>query len=175
MTPGDLYRTCRASAYRLEVRQHYIVSGDAERQRAFRAGEPLPPPRQDKQDDLRLVAGLRQAGKQIGRVHVVSWPLSDYVRYELAVYSENVAAGEDVAIADVSAHPDLARLDTDFAIFDGETDEPSVILFDYSPEGRLLGYGLTRDPGVVNRCLRQYQLAREHAVALQEFTAAHQQ
>ena len=36
-------------------------------------------------------------------------PLSAYVRYELAVYAENVAAGEEVRIADRSAHPELGE------------------------------------------------------------------
>jgi hypothetical protein len=35
MTPGDLYRTCRVSAYRIETLQHYVVPDDEERQRAF--------------------------------------------------------------------------------------------------------------------------------------------
>ena len=59
MTPADLYRTCRFSARRLEVRQHYDVSGDEERQRAFRTGAPLPPPRPAKLDDLAHKYALR--------------------------------------------------------------------------------------------------------------------
>ena len=110
MTPADLYRTCRVSARRLETLQHYDVTGDEERQRAFLAGQPLPPPRQGKLDDLALIADLRQAGRYVGRVHVVDRPLSPYVRYELAVYAENVAAGEDVRIADRSLHPELEDL-----------------------------------------------------------------
>ena len=63
MTPADLYRTCRVSACRLETLQHYDVPGDEERQRAFLAGEPLPPPRQGKLDDLKLITKLRESGR----------------------------------------------------------------------------------------------------------------
>jgi hypothetical protein len=168
MTPADLYRTCRFSARRLEVRQHYDVPGDEERQRAFRTGAPLPPPRPAKLDDLALIAELRERGVYVGRVHVISRPLSEYVRYELAVYPENIAAGEDVLIADRSVHPELGRLAEDFAIFDSET----VILFDYDEDGRVRGYRIADDPVTVKRCIGQYVLAAGFAVPLTEFPAA---
>jgi hypothetical protein len=167
-TPADLYRTCRVSARRLETLQHYDVSGDEERQRAFLAGEALPPPRQGKADDLALIADLRKRGRYIGRVHVVDQPLSDYVRYELAVYAENVAAGEDVLIADRSAHPELEGLAQDFAIFDSET----VVLFDYDDDGRVRGYRVAGDRETVNRCVAEYDLAAGRSVSLAEFMAA---
>jgi hypothetical protein len=71
MTPADLYRTCRVSACRLEAQQSYARRGGDERQQAFDAGEPLPPPRQAKLDDLRLISELGQAGRKVGRVHIV--------------------------------------------------------------------------------------------------------
>jgi hypothetical protein len=167
-TPADLYRTCRVSARRLETLQHYDVSGDEERWRAFLAGEPLPPPRQGKADDLALIADLRKRGRQIGRVHVVDRPLSDYVRYELAVYVENAAAGEGVRIADRSAHPELEGLAQDFAIFDSET----VVLFDYDDNGRVRGYRVADDRETVKRCVAEYGLAATRSVSLAEFMAA---
>ena len=173
MRPGDLYRSCKVSAYRLETLQHYTVPGDEDRQRAFQAGRPLPPPRPEKQETIDLVSSLVAAGRQIGRVHVVTWPLSDYVRYEFSVYAENVAAGEDVRIADAGEHPELADLVMDFAIFDAETSSPSLITFDYSAGGALAGYEHETDPAMIDRCWVQYQLARERSVSLREFLAAH--
>ena len=167
-TPADLYRTCRVSARRLETLQYYDVSGDEERQRAFLAGETLPPPRQGKADDLALIADLRKRGRYVGRVHVVDRPLSDYVRYELAVYAENVAAGEGVLIADRSAHPELEGLVRDFAIFDSET----VVLFDYDDDGRVHGYRVAGDRETVKRCMAEYDLAADLARPLAEFVAA---
>ena len=57
-------------------------------------------------------------------MHVVDRPLSDYIRYELAVYAENVAAGEDVRIADRSLHPELGGLGRTSSIFDAGTGQP---------------------------------------------------
>ena len=118
-------------------------------------------------DDLALIADLRKRGRRVGRVHVVDRPLSDYVRYELAVYAENVAAGEDVLIADRSAHPELEGLAQDFAIFDSET----VVLFDYD-DGRVRGYQIAVDRESVNRCVAEYDLAATRSVPLAEFMAA---
>jgi hypothetical protein len=166
VTPADLYRTCKTSACRLETLQHYTVPGDEGRQQAFHAGLPLPSPGQGKQDSLKLITELRERGRKISRVHVVDRPLSGYVRYELAVYAENVTAGEDVRIADRSQHPALAALTHDFAIFDGQT----VILFDYDSSGRVGGYRIANAPETIRRCLEQYDLAFTWSVPLAEFT-----
>jgi hypothetical protein len=172
MTPSDLYHACSVSAYRLETLQHYDVPGDEDRQRAFHAGEPLPPPRQGKQDDLKLIAMLQESGRQVGRIHVVDQPLSPYVRYELAVYAENVSAGEDVRIADRSIHPELETLARDFVIFDAETSDAAVVLFDYDSDGHVRGYRIASDPETVGHCHEQYRLALTRSVPLAEFTAA---
>jgi hypothetical protein len=170
MTPADLYRACQASAFRLETLQHY--AGDEEgRQQAFRAGQPLPPPGPGKRGDLELIAELAQAGRVLQRVHVIDRPLSDYVRYELAVYAENESAGEEIRIADRSACPELAALGRDFVVFDAETAGPSVILFRYDEDGRLLGYDYAADNATVSRCREQYALALGRSVLLSDFMA----
>ena len=172
MTPKDLYTICRFSAWRLEVQQHYEVPGDEDRQRAFHAGEPLPPPREELLDDLRLITDLTRRGRRIGRVHVVDRPLSPYVRYELAVYAENAAAGEEVRIADRSSHPELAEVNEDFAIFDAETSEAAVILFDYDSGGLVHGYRVADDVETVERCRGLLGLVHGCSVTLAEFVAA---
>jgi hypothetical protein len=164
MTPGDLYRTCRVS-------QHYDVPSDAERQDAFHAGRPLPPPRREKLDDLRLIANLRKSGREVGRVHIVAMPLSAYVRYELAVYEENVAAGENILIADRSGHEQLAHMSRDFAVFDGGTPEASVILFEYDDVGRLGAYEHVTDPTAVHAHWAEYQRAAALATPWATFIA----
>lgn len=167
-TPADLYRTCRDSARRLETRQDYRVAADAERQRAFLVDGALLPPGPGKAADLELIASLRQRGVYVGRTHVISRPITDYVRYELAVYAENISAGEDVLIADSSVYPELADLTQDFALFDSKT----AILFDYREDGVVRGYQITEDPDTVHRCYEQYDLAAARAVPLADFIAA---
>jgi hypothetical protein len=170
MTPADLYRGCVSSAWRIEALQHYAGTGDEERQRAFHAGEPLPPPGPGKQDDLALIARLAAAGRTIGRIHVIDRPLSGYVRYELAAYAENATAGEQVRIADRSAHRELAEVNDDFAIFDAEASGAAVILFDYDAAGVVQGYRAADEAQTVDRCRRLLRLALDCSVPLAEFT-----
>lgn len=172
ITPVDLYRTAEASVWRVEVLQHYDVPGDEGRQHAFHAGEPLPPPRPELAGDHELIAALRASGVTVGRVHVVDRPLSPYVRYELAVYAENVEAGEDVRIADRYQYPELAGLTEDFAIADPEGRHPGVILFDVSESGRITGYRVDCSRRTTRRCREQLALALARAVPLAEFAAA---
>lgn len=171
MTPADLYRGCSVSAYRLETLQHYDVTGD-ERYRTFAAGHPLPPPDPGKVEDLRLITQLTSAGRKVGRVHLIDQPLTDYLRYELAVYEENAAAGEDIRIADRAAWPDLLELRRDFAVFDAETKHGTAIVFDYSPSGRVLGYRVNDYRDVVRHFRELYDLALSYSVPLTEFVTA---
>lgn len=168
MTPADLFGTFRKSAFRLETLQYYVLAEDEPRRQAFREGRPLPP-RPGKTESIRLVRDAVAAGRRVHRVHVVDLPLSDYIRYELAVYAENVAAGEEVRIAPRSADPGLTALDTDFWLFDAETDGPVVVWFRYAPDGQILSRDFTEDPGEVSRACDQRDLALAHSMPLAEF------
>lgn len=170
MTPAELFETFRESAFRLEALQYYVLAEDEPRRRAFREGRPLPP-RPGKSDSMRLVRNAVAAGRLVQRVHVVDLPLSDYLRYELAVYPENVAAGEDVRITRRIDHPGLEELDTDFWLFDAETASPSVVWFRYTPGGQIIAREYSDDAGEVRRARDQRDLALAHSLALSEFMA----
>src|SRR5260370_37376704 len=94
MTPAELFGTFRESAFRLETLQYYVLAEDEPRRRAFREGRPLPP-RPGKTDSMRLVRDAVAAGRRGHRVHVVDLPLSDYIRYGLAVDPGNIPARRD--------------------------------------------------------------------------------
>jgi hypothetical protein len=168
MTLDDLFATFAASAFRLETLQHYEVKDDDPRRRAFREGRPLPP-RPGKSESMRMVSEATAAGKRVHRVHVVDLPLSEYVRYELAVYPENIATGEDVRIANRAAHPGLRSLNTDFWLFDADTDDASVVWFRYTPGGLIISRDYSNDPADVRLAREQRDLALEHSLPLSEF------
>ncbi len=157
----------RSSAFRLEALQHYATAYD-ERFQAFQAGRPLPPPSPAKQASMRLVAEATAAGKRFYRLHVVELPLTPYLRYELAAYSENLTAGEEIYIAERAANPGLANLSQDFYLFDDQV----VVWFRYDTEGHLLGRERSSDPADLERCRRQRDLALAHAVPLDQFLAS---
>ncbi len=170
MTPAELLETFRESAFRLETLQYYELAEDEPRRHAFREGRPLPP-RPGKTGSMRLVRNAVASGRRVHRVHVVELPLSEYVRYELAVYPENLACGEEVHIAVRSDHPDLAGLSTDFWLFDAESGSPSVVWFRYAPDGRLVSrdYSIASDD--ISLAREQLAIALAHSVPLGEFIA----
>ena len=168
MTLDDLFATFVASAFRLETLQHYEVKDDDPRRRAFREGRPLPP-RPGKTESMRMVSQATAAGKRVHRVHIVDLPLSEYLRYELAVYPENVASGEDVRITNRAAHPGLRSLKTDFWLFDADTDDASVVWFRYTPGGLIISRDYSNDPADICLAREQRDLALDHSLGLSEF------
>jgi Family of unknown function (DUF6879) len=167
----DAYRCFTHDAIRLETLQHYEVPGDEDRQRAFRAGKALPR-RPDKSASVQIIRDAVAAGKRIGRIHVIDWPLSDYVRYEIeAAYLENSEAGEQILISDRAADPGLDHLRQDFVLFDGDTDHASVIWYRYTDRGEITGWD-AGTPCDVAPCREAVALARRNSVTLSEFLAS---
>ena len=122
-------RTC----FRLETLQDYAGVSVEEQQRVagWMRGQRL---FRSVTEDAYLRRAARQAlaGKHRSRVHVVTFPLSDYVRYELDAYRENVAVGEQVGIADAS---ELSiPVGPDFWLFDAVTAQAEAVVMHYDPD-----------------------------------------
>jgi len=164
---GALVNGFQRSLFRLETLDDYAVSRYDERVRAFREGRPLPPS-PPKEAWLKQIAEAVAAGKRIYRVHVLSQPLSDYLRYELTVYQENTAAGEEIYIADRTGRPssdELDELTQDFLLI----DDAILVWYRYDAGGHLLGYERSDDPADLDRCRRQRDTAMAYAVSLEQY------
>lgn len=96
-TLADAFASFRHSAWRLEARDTYLVAEYDDQLKAFLTGRPMPP-RADGWADVVHAAVAR--GARIGRVRLVGHPITEYTRFEFALYPENVAFGEDVRIVD---------------------------------------------------------------------------
>ncbi|MFJ9948820.1 DUF6879 family protein [Kitasatospora sp. NPDC091207] len=130
------------SAFRLETLPAYKVAGEAEEIEDFLNGNRID---QDTYtsgwtDRLR---GHATAGRTVQRVHIVTRPLSDYLRYEFMYYEPHAKAGEDIRIVDLTDRPNPGLPDQDFWVFDDST----VVLMNYEPDGtqinRVLAEGNT--------------------------------
>ena len=88
-----LFETFERSAFRLEARDTYKVPDEAERFAAFLVGRELPARTPEEDDWLGLLTRATAVGRKIVRVRVLTKPLTDYTRFELAVYPENIRAG----------------------------------------------------------------------------------
>lgn len=85
---GDGWRaffdSYQQEAFRLETLSSYGVTSEQKEYENFLATGKLYIP--DDDPWLVRVRHFSQTGRWIGRVHVISRPLTDYLRYEFAVY-----------------------------------------------------------------------------------------
>ncbi|TQF05903.1 hypothetical protein E6W39_31355 [Kitasatospora acidiphila] len=134
-TLGDWFSEFNREAFRLETLDDYSQSGGIEAYHAFLAGEEQP----DEYKSagwVRTVSNATQSGKRMYRVHIVSRPLTDYLRFELAWgYQRNMAAGEEFFILDTTDRENPIPEAPDFWLFDDET----VAAMSYDGNGKYLG------------------------------------
>lgn len=126
--------------FRLETLSVYNVDSDGEDYQRYLRGEATANAEAKAPWLKRLVADTA-AGRRWRRVHAVTLPLSDYLRYESEwCYTYNVAAGEDIRIIDDAGQslPDVG----DFFVLDGQ----HVIRSVYDQTGRFLGAEPITDP-----------------------------
>jgi hypothetical protein len=143
VTPTDIaanYDRFTTSAFRLESLPQYKVESETASIEAFLRGEPRPERSVRTQAWLARIAKTTVVdGKCWSRVHIIDFPLSDYVRYELEGYVESQAAGERIGIIDRARNPEFSELREDFWLFDAETDQPFAHAQLYTPDGAYKG------------------------------------
>lgn len=116
-TLDDMFDGFRREAFRLETLDDYSRSGDVDAYRRFLDGEPMPA--DYNADWLDEVGAWKRSGRRIYRVHVLSRPLTPYLRFELGWgYVTNATAGEEFFILDVTARINPLEKTGDFWLFD---------------------------------------------------------
>ncbi|MFI1384813.1 DUF6879 family protein [Embleya sp. NPDC020886] len=115
----DLFDTFDREAFRLETLDDYGRSGNVNAYKTYLAGGPKPDGyNAGWLSELNAHTG---AGKRVYRVHIVSRPLSSYLRFELGWgYRTNMTAGEEFFILDVTDRPNPLLGVPDFWLFDAE-------------------------------------------------------
>ncbi|MEV8015081.1 DUF6879 family protein [Streptomyces sp. NPDC086554] len=122
----------RREAWRLESLPQYLMPQEADELSAFKAGSRTDPHTVQNEYTDRL---RRQAaeGRTQGRVHIVTRPLSDYLRFEFSqYYAPHSLAGERIRILDVTDRTNPLEGVQDFWMF----DHSEVVLMNYHPDGR---------------------------------------
>jgi hypothetical protein len=165
-----MYRQATQEVFRLEARQQYAVEAESAQMKAFTEGLPLPADAA-VQRSMDVIRQAKAAGTRIYRAHVIDLPLSLYLRYEMAAYRENLAAGEEIYIAVRASHGGLAGIGQDFVLFDPGTGHQAVVWMRYDAEGRITGRERSDDPADIAYACRVRDLAMAHAVPLDEFAA----
>jgi hypothetical protein len=146
MDPADfdlMFERFAQSAFRLETRDTYNVATERESFLAFTSTGAAP--QRSAEDDpwLTLVSNQTGRGKTILRVRLFTTPPTDYTRFEFTRYADNIAAGEDIRVADRTSLPDSASEwgDQDFWLFDQET----VVVMHYDKTGAFIQPELEND------------------------------
>ncbi|MEU4383651.1 DUF6879 family protein [Promicromonospora sp. NPDC023805] len=152
----------RSEAWRLETLPEYRVSQEDDEMRAFLAGERIDPHAYSNEytDDLKRV---RAEGKSKGRVHVVTRPLSAYLRYEFMYYRPHAWAGEDIRIMDVTDRENPLAGAQDFWMF----DRSEVVLMHYESDGTQIGREMFE--GDVSPFLEYQRIALAESVPFEEY------
>ena len=153
------------TAYRLETLPWYGVGYEDESFRAFLAGEPLAAD-QAREEWTAMVRDAVADGKVFQRVHILTEPLSDYLRYELEWwYGPNTEAGEDIRVLPVQAGrwPPLPR--HDYWIFDSK----DLWLMKYDRDGRFLFAEYADDPATIIRHGYWRDAALHHAIPYADY------
>lgn len=166
----ERFATFRYSLFRLEALQLYAGSGEEGARAAFQAGQPIPlsPALQGWTQMLRQRVG---AGCTVQRVHVVTSPLTDYMRFELASYAPNVEAGEDVRIIPVptgGGWPQDVPSD-DFWLIDSS----ELWSQRYDQRGTWLGVDLVPDPARIVQACRTRDAALHHSLPWADYLRDH--
>ncbi|SOE30203.1 DUF6879 family protein [Streptomyces sp. OK228] len=126
-----MFRGIESEAWRLETLPQYLVPQESGEIEAFRAGERIDPHTYSSPytEDLKR---LRGEGKRKGRVHILTQPLSEYLRFEFSrYYAPHALAGEDIRILDVTGRESPLHGIQDFWLFDRST----VVLMNYEADG----------------------------------------
>lgn len=161
-----LFATFEHSAWRLETQGVYHETDEAEPFRRFMAGEP-----DDLswfEDWLDMLGSAMSSGRKVGRVRVLTEPLTNYLRFELGTVSWSaVAAGEDIRVLSADAARRLAVGSQDFWLFDDRT----VALLHFGPGG-VVGAEIITEPDQVARYRAVRRAALSGAVAFRDWAAS---
>lgn len=131
---GELFDTFEREAFRLETLDDYGKSGNMDAYQAFLSGQPQPDGYNESW--VSQVRAYTSSGKRIYRVHVLSRPLTPYLRYELGWgYRKNVTGGEEFFILDTTDKPNPLEGVEDFWLF----DEGAAVIMHYDAGGAVTG------------------------------------
>jgi hypothetical protein len=152
------------SAFRLQTLDRYDAANEREPFERFQHGRA-----QDlrwREPWVRLLSEARGTGRRMQRIHIVTEPLSEYVKFLLTcAYPSSVEAGEDVRVLSRQNASDAGLPEFDYWLF----DSLQVAIMSYDSEGNLLEIELTRDPDVLGPCRSGREVAFQHAKRLDTY------
>jgi hypothetical protein len=167
---GDLLRTFKRTAFRLETQPSYAIGVEHADFDLFLAGTPRRPDEIEWfQPWVQQVARLTAQGKRISRIRVQAEPPTDYQRWEQWAGQWNIAAGEDIRYIPRSTAERIGLpLRHDWWLLDDER----LIITRFTDAGEIAGKSLITDPATIAPYLTWRDLALRHATPTGQIAAA---
>lgn len=163
----QLFETFAHTAFRLEVRDRYNASYEAESLRKFLAGED--DGRSWKGTWLDMIREAAEAGRRFERVRVVSLPPTDYTRFSYAGAESNNAAGEDIRYLARDQARAVGLPKHDYWLFDSR----KLAMMHFNDEDdRFLGVEIVEEPAMIVQHNYWRDAAWHYAVRRDEFALA---
>ncbi|ONI73065.1 hypothetical protein ALI144C_44755 [Actinosynnema sp. ALI-1.44] len=104
-------------------------------------------------------------GRQLGRVRMLTDPLTDYLRFELSITPPALDAGEDIRFMPAARAAELQAPTQDYWMF----DDAEVALLEFGDQG-VHGAELITDPTIVRKYVNWRDLAMREAVPFGSLT-----
>lgn len=164
---GSLFDCFEREAFRLELRDHYSVDTEREEFARYLRGEPLS--EHQNRGWCEYVRSMVQQGKKVSRVHIMSMPLTPYLRFEIDWgYVFSSTAGEEIFLLPRPKLTDVSILRFgDFWLFDKE----QLVRMDYTGEGAFRHAEFDNDPDSLQRARSIRERLMVEAIPLRQYLA----
>lgn len=128
----NYFNSFKKNAFRVEILQSYDVSEEQDAYDYFLINKELPEWSQDEWLNIIKQAKTRWATMQ--RVHLIQFPISQYLSFELEEYKNNIKAWEEIFYIPIEKCS--IKIESDFWIFDDTT----VLKMNYDNDGAFINF-----------------------------------
>ena len=128
----NYFNSFKKNAFRVETLQSYDVSEEQDAYDYFLINKELPEWSQDEWLNIIKQAKTRWATMQ--RVHLIQFPISQYLSFELEEYKNNIKAWEEIFYIPIEKCS--IKIESDFWIFDDTT----VLKMNYDNDGAFINF-----------------------------------
>lgn len=163
---AELLSSATRSAVHLEMRDVYAVAEEEGEMKLWRSGAwSLDDGRKALSGWMELVASITRRGVAVRRARIVSEPVTDYIKYEHALTSLNIEAGEEVRWLPRRLALGIPLPAADFWLI----DERLVRFNHFSGTGEAADPEMSDDPVVSALCASAFTSVWDRAMPHEEF------
>ncbi|MBN2095430.1 MAG: hypothetical protein JW727_05260 [Candidatus Aenigmarchaeota archaeon] len=163
----ELWNSARKSIFRLEKLPAYSIPEEKPSIESWRAGKP----QEDSEDEkwLGLLDAAKQKGVKVQRVRLFSLPLSEYLRYEIAIWQLSSKRREEIHFLSQEEYQKISRIagisPGDFWLF----DDTLLWVIEYNGEGGFLGGTPVTETETARRCAALKSKCLEKSIPINAF------